>query len=189
MEHWFDRLAHPHTRRTTLRTAALAIGALALPNRLLPAASATAQEPCYKPCVDAAKQGFSGTKNGVCKALAGPTLFAGLTGLGTPVGVIVELAGAWQWTSCLGSAELSWRRAIDACRGSECGNPSKYPGGSEPAPPPPTCDPTQQIRCGDHCCNIVDKCCQCQADGAYICCSAGSPCEPTPDRGGCCVGH
>jgi hypothetical protein len=150
------------------------------------------EEPCFKPCNDAARVAWVNKRNGLgpggCKNLLPSALFAFTVGGNSGGSVILSLIDIADTLRCRDSADLTWHRALVACRASECGDPAKYPGGKV-VKPPPKCDPNQEIRCGDTCCNIVDKCCQCQADGAFICCSAGSPCEPTPDRGGCCVGH
>ena len=191
MEHWFDRLSRLQTRRTMLKGAVAAGAAVAVPALRLPNAWATPDEPCFKPCNIAAvtkwnstltSGGPGGCKEGPLHGLLGSVL------TGPVSGAVLVVIGLAREASCHSSAELTYHRDALACRGSDCGDPGTYPFGTVPGPKA-HCDPAQEIACGNTCCNNLDKCCQCQADGAYICCSAGSPCEPTPDRGGCCVGH
>jgi hypothetical protein len=169
MEHWFDRLAQPHTRRTALKAGALAGAMLVLPNSRLPKASATTGEPCFYPCVEAAK-----TACRAQRANCGRNIDGGLVGLVATASVIqgflVPLVG---W-NCLSSAEITWHRAVDACQGSQCGDPGKYPGGQLPKPPPPKCTPGFDVACGDRCCSVAAECCACSADpSGYCCCAAG----------------
>jgi hypothetical protein len=171
MEHWFDRLAQPHTRRTALKAGALAGAMLVLPNSRLPQASATTSEPCFKPCVAAAGTAFD-AQNANCNNL----LFGG-------AGILVTGSFIQQWLSilsgwdCQSRAELTWHHAVDACRGSQCGDPAKYPGGQLPKPPPPKCTPCYDVPCGDNCCSIVAECCLCPKTGGYSCCAAGAQCD------------
>jgi hypothetical protein len=87
---------------------------------------------------------------------------------------LAHLLGTVPVGSCLSKAELTWHRAVEACRGSECGDPSKYPGGQAPKPPPPKCDPSQEVVCGDRCCDLSAECCACSSEpSGYCCCAAG----------------
>lgn len=183
MDHWFDRLSRPYTRRTMLKAGAVAGAALLLPASRVPKAWATSGEPCFKPCTDAAAKDFSSTRNGLCKALAGPQLFGSLLlGFPSPLAGAVLLQGAFKFTDCLSNAELGWHKAVEACRGSECGNPGRYPGGQAPRNPPPKCDPVAEIVCGNICCDIVAaQCCPCSTvDGGYICCASNANCDCCP---------
>ena len=179
MDHWFDRLAQPHTRRTMLKAGALAGAALFLPAGRMPRAWATTGEPCFKPCNDAAGKEFSSTRNGTCKAVAGPQLFTGLLGIGSPSGVILFYQGAFSFLNCLSNAELDWHRATEACRGSECGDRATYPGGQAPRKPSPKCPGA--VPCGDDCCDVVAQCCPCSTvESGYICCASNASCDCCP---------
>ena len=89
---------------------------------------ATEKEPCFVPCVNAAGAKW-GTARSACDktATVGQTTFLGslyyanaLMGLTA----IFQMAGS---ISCFSSSELTWHREMTDCRGSECGNGSKYP--------------------------------------------------------------
>jgi hypothetical protein len=183
VEHWFDRLSRPHTRRAMLKGAVAAGAALAVPALRSPNAWASLTEPCFKPCTDAAKKQWLSADQSCSNThkLRSAGLLA-MVGGGAPGLLIGVLGGLASANSCFADAELSWIRDSRACRGSECGDPAKYPGGHKPRP---KCTPVEEISCGDTCCNSVDECCQCKNGGNYVCCSAGR-CEPTKDRGGCC---
>lgn len=81
--------------------------------------------------------------------------------------------------SCHSSAELAWYQATTACKGEECGNPDKYPGGAK-APPPKkpkqVCDsPDRPIVCGTDCCASFNKCCPNPKDpSGYSCYGANA---------------
>jgi hypothetical protein len=175
MEHWFDRLAKAHPRRTTLKAAALAAGALVAPGVRLPRAWATTNEPCFKPCAAAASAAFAKDRN-TCDRIVG----AGYLGfaLGPVPGVVMALVGQNNALQCSAASELNWYKATNACRGSECGNPAKYPGGatSPPPPPPSGCVESGGLICGDKCCNATGdpECCRCPKSGEYQCCAHGS---------------
>jgi hypothetical protein len=181
MEHWFDRLSRPHSRRTMLKAGALAGATLILPAGRIPSAWATAGDPCFKPCTDAAGKDFSSTKNGICKAAAGPVLYSFVVGFGSPLSVVLTYRGLNDFLGCLGNAELDFHRAVAGCRGSECGDPVKYPGGQAPRKPPPKCTPGSEILCGDMCCDIIAQCCPCNSvEGGYICCASNANCDCCP---------
>jgi hypothetical protein len=171
MEHWFDRLAQPHTRRTALKAAALGATAMVIPNVRLPQARATTGEPCFKPCVDAAGKAFDAQAK-VCDRNDSLSVAGSL--LSTSV-VQFWLGNLVLW-NCVSSAELSWSRAVDSCRGSECGNRGKYPGGQAPKPPPPECTPGSDVVCGDRCCSVLAECCACSANPSGFCCCAAGKC-------------
>ena len=186
MEHWFDSLSRPHTRRTTLKAAAVAGAALIVPGVRTSRALATPREPCYKPCnVAAAKKWVSNLD--ICDAEQARTyaslLFSG--GAFAPV-VVATLLRQLGGLNCLSSAEVQWHRDVLACNGSECGDSRKYPGGGNE--PKETCNPVVQTQCGNGCCPLPDVCCQCQNGGKYICCIDAEHCEPDPqgNRGACC---
>jgi hypothetical protein len=168
MAHWFDRLAQPHTRRTTLKAGAIAGAMLVLPLSRSPQAQATTTETCFQPCVTAAGTAW--------KAQVRNCQGQGLVGGGALAGgqYVVAFLNLLSGVHCLSSADLSWHEAVEACRGSECGNPSKYPEGQAPRPPAPKCTPGFDVVCGDRCCSIVAECCPCNADpSGYCCCAAG----------------
>ncbi len=67
----------------------------------------------------------------------------------------------------------------NACRGSECGNNSKYPGGAAPTPPKttPKCDPKLEVVCGELCCATYNQCCpDASGPGGYKCWSSNHKC-------------
>jgi hypothetical protein len=168
MAHWFDRLAQPHTRRTTLKAGVIGGAMLVLPLSRSPQAQATATEPCFKPCVAAAATAWTTRLNGCDRQV----LISGVSvGTGQLVGSFLGLLSGWH---CVSGADLSWHEAVEACRGSECGDPAKYPYGQLPRAPGPKCTPGEEVECGDRCCSIVAECCPCSADSSgYCCCAAG----------------
>ena len=170
-EHWFDRLSRPHSRRTALKAAAAAGLALALPNVRLSRAWATPGEPCWIPCQNAAIAKWNNKKND-CFANAQGGMWVAFAVANFPSLLINAIQGHLY---CGSSGEVTWHRDVLACRGSECGDPAKYPGGRKPPPPPPKCDPTRETVCGDICCHIVAECCPCK--GGFICCASGSNCK------------
>jgi hypothetical protein len=178
MEHWFDRLARPHTRRATLKAAALAGASLTLPLGRPLLAQASKSEPCFNFCAADAFDKWQDAKK-VCKGTAAANAFATIFAPLGPIGVVLAFVHDVEIGSCLSSAEVHWHRDIESCNAPQCGNPTKYPGGREPGQPPPACDPQQEIVCGDRCCNIVTECCACK--GGYVCCASGRNC-------GCCPG-
>ena len=174
MDHWFDRLAQPHTRRTTLKALALGGAALALPDLRVPQASATTGEPCYNPCVNAAGKAWQSELDAVCK----PLFRGGILGAvsGSVIQTWLSVLSGWH---CDSSAELTWHRAIEACRGSECGDPATYPGGQAPKPPAPKCLAGQEVVCGDRCCDVIAECCACSSEPSGFCCCAAGKCGST----------
>jgi hypothetical protein len=169
MEHWFDRLAQPHTRRTALKAGAVAGAMLVLPNSRLPQAIASSNERCFPPCVAAAAKAFNAA-NASCFNNQRLGAVGALLTVSPGTSFLTSLVG---W-NCYSGAELSWHRAVDACKGSQCGDPGKYPGGQLPKPPPPKCTPGSDVVCGDRCCSVAAECCACSADpSGYCCCAAG----------------
>jgi hypothetical protein len=168
MAHWFDRLAQPHTRRTALKAGAIGGAMLVLPLSRSPKAQATASEPCYRPCVVAASTAFSAqASNCQVEALTSIAVLGQFQ-------IIPGFLGALASWKCRSSADLTWHEAAEACRGSECGNPAKYPYGQLPRVPGPKCTPGEEVECGDRCCSIVAECCPCSANSSgYCCCAAG----------------
>lgn len=178
MEHWFDSLARPHSRAAALKAGALALGvALAGPLLRPQLARATEQEPCFGPCVKATADRWETAVDACLTANKVNTVGTVTKVLTDPfVGVLL---GALQTTTdlaCRNQAELDWRRNSLACRGSECGNGAKYPGGTVPPPPKPKpkCDPDQEKVCGDICCYVTTDCCL--KNGAYLCYAVGHNC-------------
>ncbi len=161
-----------------LKAGAVAGAALILPAGRIPMAWALTSDPCFKPCTTAAAKAFASTRNGTCKLMAAP-FFAGLLALGTPESTILLFRGANDFNNCLGNAELDWHRAVEACRGSECGNPATYPGGQAPRKPQPKCPGA--VPCGNDCCDIVAQCCPCSTvESGYICCASNANCDCCP---------
>jgi hypothetical protein len=183
-EHWFDRLARPHDRRSLLKAALGAGAAITLPQLRtgVSAAAVAGQLPCYKPCLQAAADAWSQERD-ACRTYdqvgQATNLFTHFLTLG-PVGTT-----AWTWNAvfvgagfigCVTTAELHWRRNNMRCQGSECGDPVKYPGGVAPGQPKGQCDPTFEVLCGDKCCDISNgkaECCHC-AGGTDICYAVGA---------------
>jgi hypothetical protein len=113
MEPWFDRLAQPHTRRTTLKAVVLGAAALVLPNIRVPQARATTGEPCYKPCVGAAGKAWDSQERN-CDALAKGGVIQLLL-----IGSVIQVwLGNLARCDCASRAELTWHRAVEKCRGS-----------------------------------------------------------------------
>ena len=161
-----------------LKAGTLAAAALILPAGRLPTAWATVGEPCFKPCTDAAAKDFSSTKNGTCKALGAP-YFQALLVPGSLVGFVLLYRGINDFLGCLSNAELDWHRAVETCRGSECGNSATYPGGQVPRKPSPNCPGS--IPCGNDCCDIVAQCCPCSTvESGFICCASNANCDCCP---------
>jgi hypothetical protein len=179
-EHWFDALAHPHTRRSALRTALG--GTVALAFARLPSAWAAPGEPCYVPCVASAQKSWDTAQRFCGGAHVFQTVQSvGAFLLGNPVlGAVTSALNRAGEGACVASAELTFHRSILACKGSECGNAEKYPGGVAPGTPKEPCaDPTTQVRCGDVCCDVgggIAQCCHC-GGGKDVCFRVGD-CEP-----------
>jgi hypothetical protein len=183
VDHWFDRLSQPHTRRTMLKAGAVAGVALVLPAGRIPKAWATTGEPCFKPCTDAAAKDFRATRSGTCDPIGGGSLLVGAIGLGSIPGFASQVVNYMNWLNCLGNTELNFHRAVESCRGSECGDPAKYPGGQTPRKPPPKCTAGSEVVCGDICCDIISQCCPCSTvEGGYICCAGNANCDCCPKQ-------
>jgi hypothetical protein len=179
VEHWFDALARPHSRATTLKAGALGLGAaLAGPLFRPQLARATEQEPCFGPCVKAAADRWGTALDACFTANKANTVVTAGKLVTDPffVGVLLAALQTTNDLGCRGAAELSWHRNSIACRGSECGNGAKYPGGTVPPPPKPApkCDPVQEKVCGDICCYVTTDCCL--KNGAYLCYAVGHNC-------------
>jgi len=183
MEHWFDRLSQPQTRRTMLKAAAVGAGAALFAPVFRPQlAWATEGDPCFIPCVNAGTVKWNAAKQ-ACGATAQRVAGAGfvflMTGNVGPA-ALLGLAANAGLTSCLSSGELTWHRDTLDCRGAECGNGTKYPGGTVPPPPNPQVpctDPAKPIPCGKECCYSVNHCCPDAAtDGGYKCWSVNHVC-------------
>jgi hypothetical protein len=179
MEHWFDALARPQSRRTVLKGAALAGAALVVPGVRVPRASATEREPCFRPCQRAATERWnSGIDSCSFRTHTLVAQYGGSLLYGQLVAAaLLGYAALATEGSCLASAELTYHRDSLACRGSECGDGAKYPGGATQKPPPPKCDPMREKVCGDICCNVVTDCCLSAKTGRYVCYAAGHNCE------------
>jgi hypothetical protein len=179
VEHWFDALSRPQSRRTVLKGAAVAGVALVVPGVRVPRASATEREPCFVPCEQAATDRWlKGADN--CAARTYMLVGQGTASLlygGLALAGLFTFAAAAGAASCMSSAELDFHRDSLACRGSECGDGSKYPGGAAQKPPPPKCDPIREKVCGDICCNVITDCCLSAKTGRYLCYAAGHNCE------------
>ena len=178
-EHWFDALSRPRDRRAALKAALVAGSALLVPAVRVPRAWATEREPCFVPCQNAARNRWNdmiatcaGVLHGAQLGMLGNAMFGNAGGA-----VLLGYLARAEYAGCLGSGELTYHRASLACRGSECGDPDKYPGGAtKPKPPPPKCDQLEEKACGDICCNVITDCCS-SKKGGYVCYAAGYNCE------------
>jgi len=181
MEHWFDALSRPTTRRTALKGAAVAVLGigLGLPALRPSTAQAAESEPCFAPCIQASTREWDTAYAGCLQLKRAGTVNFAAAVLGAAPLVILSFLQNVAAVSCGSSAELDWHRASLACRGSECGNGAKYPGGTVPVPPKPKpkCDPIDEIACGDTCCYTFNKCCpDASAPGGYACWAADHTC-------------
>jgi len=180
MEHWFDRLTQPHTRRTTLRAAAIGGAALFLPLGRFSLARAFKAEPCYNFCTDEAHAQWTADVE-ACGAAFSPNKTPGyvrfVTGLAPGASTVFQSLQRARWIGCLAKADTTWHGTFLGC-GSlpDCGDPTKYPGGNPPAtlPGKANCDPTQEVPCGPGCCAAVGaQCCTCASSGEFKCCAVG----------------
>jgi hypothetical protein len=179
VEHWFDRLSRPHTRRSALQAAlGVAAAGVAAPALRPPLAYATDREPCFQPCMQAAAV-RANASHARCEQLAALAHVDILNGSHAPDDVLVSILDAATVVSCLASAQVTLHFDVLGCRDAECGNEAKYPGGKV-APPPtakPKCDPKEEIACGDTCCYTFNKCCpNPNAPGGYSCWAAHHVC-------------
>lgn len=174
MEHWFDRLSQPHTRRATVKAAALAGAALVLPVGRLPLAWATKAEPCYADCYQAAVTKWKSDNAECARARNQGQVRSNYVSLllGSDAGSTLRSLTSARAISCDAFANVAWHQAAFNCKQPECGDPGLYPGGNAPGPAPGQCDPTQEIPCGDGCCNNIAECCQC-GGGRVQCCATG----------------
>jgi hypothetical protein len=175
MEHWFDGLARPHTRRTGLKAAVAAGASLLLPVGLPSSASAKRKEACYGPCLQLA-QAQQEQDDQACAQRFGTASWAE----SVPVigGTLASLRHE-RWTGCNALASVRWHEEIIRCRFQPaCGDPARYPGGqaptSVPQPPIGGCDPGS-VLCGDYCCNLQYATCV-GCNGTPICCRIGGNC-------------
>jgi hypothetical protein len=178
--HWFDRLAQPHTRRTTIKAAALAGAGLLMPLGKAPIARATTTEPCFNACVE---ENYVVWKmdDDACTANFGGGSRAGyVTLLSAGAPSLVFLLNASKGLGCYANANAAWHKAALRCHQPDCGDPGLYPGGNAPGHPPPPpggCDPGYLL-CGDYCCNLsYATCVGCK--GQPICCRIGGNCCPS----------
>ena len=182
-EHWFDALSRPHTRRTALK-AALAGGlALTLPQLRATGARAAGNEPCYLPCIDAAKQQFANTYRDACGFAKESQQTAGVFGVifGQPYVAAGTLYASFiTKVACEAAAELTYRRDMANCTASQCGDPQHYPGGAKSAPAQAECKfPVEEKPCGpDFCCETAKSDCVHCSNGEYRCCRKGTNCCP-----------
>lgn len=166
MEHWFDQLSRPHSRRTVLKTAVgLGVAAL-LPNVRLPVARAASSEPCFKACNAAARQKWVSEEDHCGAVVYGKGAASFLFGAYYS---LLGLLAAAEGLDCNSRAELQWHRDSRACEKPECGDPGTYPGGKVKKPPP-KCTPGEEFQCNDMCCNLVTDCCQGKS-GDFACCA------------------
>ncbi len=177
-EHWFDTLSRPHTRRTTLKGAALAVAAaVALPALRPRTAAAATTLPCFRDCVEEATGKWADRRD-VCKRIGEVSRASLLTWVYNPVGppLLMSILGNAQAADCYSDANATWARGMANCREPECGDRSKYPGGNAPRVLP-KCDPKEEIACGDTCCYTFNKCCpNPNAPGGYSCWAAHHVC-------------
>jgi hypothetical protein len=177
MAHWFDRLAQPHTRRTTLKTAALAGAALVLPLGRVPQAWGSKQEPCFQPCASAASTRLDTDWNACNKALGYKSIGAYAiyaTTLAPPLFLGFLAGSGYHAFVCQNQANIDWRRRTLRCEQADCGDQQKYPGG-KPAVTPQQCDPVYQYPCNGGCCSNGSDCCPCyHPDGSNVCATSGA---------------
>ena len=177
MDHWFDTLARPHTRRTAVRSAVLAAGALLLPVGRLPSASANSDEPCYHACQQLANA-VQDQADQQCAKRYGVRSFAeSVPLLG---GTLTSLRNE-RWTGCNAVASCQfYQDSINCSFRPDCGDPSRYPGGQlptpVPTPPPGGCDPGEVLCGGVVCCNPANKAECVQCNGKALCCRIGGMC-------------
>lgn len=137
MEHWFDALTRPQTRRTAVRSAVVAGAALLLPIGRLPSARAEAAEPCYVPCLQLANAQQE-VDDGACSKRFGTRSWAESAPFAG--GLLTRLRNE-RWTGCNAVASCQWHEATVRCRFQpDCGDKTRYPGGAAPTPvpqPPP----------------------------------------------------
>lgn len=157
MEHWFDTLSRPQTRRSALKAAlGIAAAGIALPGLRPELAFAADREPCFKPCLAAATRRFNTMLSG-CEQLLARTKLNMLSTSVAPEDLLIRILDTSSAVSCLASAELRFALGVAGCRSSGCGDGDTGPGGS--APPKPTCDPKDEILCVDTCCSTTSICC------------------------------
>ena len=109
VEHWFDTLSRPRTRRSTLKTAALAGAALILPGIRTPQAWATDSEPCFQPCLKAANQQLIETRAACDGVAAAAAVWHAPLGI-TPSGLLALLGNGVAYRACRSGAPLVWHR-------------------------------------------------------------------------------
>lgn len=161
MEHWFDRLSQPHTRRSALKAGLAALSAgVALPAFRPQLAYGTDREPCFLPCMAAVVKRANESVNG-CEQLDALRHFNVLNAAHAPGGALTEILEYAAFAGCLASSELGLAAGALGCRAEECGDRAKYPGGTVPPPakPKPVCDPITEALCVDVCCSVTSICC------------------------------
>jgi hypothetical protein len=177
MDHWFDRLSQPHTRRVTIKAAALAGAATLFPLGRLQVAAANQQEPCYKPCLDIARQQWKDDNKACDKRwrLGQFGAYVSLIG-GLGPGALLSLITSGRGLSCTSTSELAWHQAVAECLKPQCGDPGLYPGGNAPVA---ICRDKGYVPCGPDpidCCDSTNaECCQCKTK--LICCRLGANCS------------
>lgn len=179
MEHWFDRLAEPHTRRATLKGAAIGGAALLIPyGRATPAlAVEQCTDPCransliawdkaYQACDSATGQTFRGIK----------PIFDKGSAAGVAEGYLRRFLEGQRKARCYASAELEGLRQVEKCQLPQCGDPGRYPGGVPIGKPPASgCTDPGYYLCGGECCDpAYSHCGGCV--GAPVCCALGKTC-------------
>ncbi len=179
MEHWFDHLAEPHTRRTSLKAAALAGAALVLPVGRLSSAWAAHPYPCTFSCIEEATAQWRQAGD-TCDRATGVRLGGAYiaTLAGALPGAVLAVVALGRGLSCLSTAELAYHRDVHLCFDPECSDPAKYPGGN---PPAIVCKDPGYVPCGpspQDCCNSANAECQ-QCPGKLVCCRKGSNCCPS----------
>jgi hypothetical protein len=178
MEHWFDRLTHPHTRRTMVKSSALAGAALLLPGIRPSAVRASTSEPCFKTCRQIAKTDWKANEDACIrdhKLKQGRVYLSLLIGGGPAV--LTAFIVANEGLSCLNGSDMAFVSEMQQCRQPQCGDPGKYPGGNAPVA---ICRDPGWVPCGPDpigCCDSSNaECCQC-SNGDLVCCRLGANCS------------
>jgi hypothetical protein len=175
MAHWFDQLAQPQTRRTAVKSAALAGAALLLPIGRTSSALATVEEPCYVDCLKEAKAVFD-VDDAACAKQFGAASYAEIA---PGVGGLLKSLRRERWLGCRAVASCRWHQTIIDCRFKpECGDREKYPGGNAPATRPPDGGCGEgYVLCDGYCCGTAYAFCQ-GCNGKGICCRINGNCCP-----------
>lgn len=176
--HWFDGLAHPQSRRSVLKAGALAGAAALLPGVRVPAARAAGTEQCFASCRKDAEASYDAAEDRCIAAAKGnrDSVYAALATGPSPLLLILVAGSLALRYECSNRADLHYLADSGQCYAPECGDPKKYPGGTDPS----LCKglPGQWTPCGptvDSCCPNQYAVCQ-QCKKGPVCCRIGGDC-------------